>query len=156
MKVGRFFSFDGRIGIGAYWGIQALAWFVAIIAMAISMMISPVLVIFPYIALAWVCWATAAKRWHDRGKSGWYSLIALIPLIGWLWVLIETGFLSGSQIENQYGYPHSGSPFTTDEEERYYRELSDRMLGRVSVHPTRATELGSGYAYVPAYTTRHE
>ena len=28
--------------------------------------------------------AVYTKRWHDRGKSGWWTLILLIPLIGFI------------------------------------------------------------------------
>ncbi len=43
------------------------------------------------------------KRWHDRDKSGWWVLIALIPCIGGIWTLVECGFLPGTPGENQYG-----------------------------------------------------
>jgi len=32
--------------------------------------------------------AVAVRRLHDVGKSGWFFLIALIPLIGGIWLLI--------------------------------------------------------------------
>lgn len=51
-----------------------------------------------YIALA-VC----AKRWHDRGKTGWWSLIAIVPVIGTIWILVELGILEGDRGANQYG-----------------------------------------------------
>jgi uncharacterized membrane protein YhaH (DUF805 family) len=35
------------------------------------------------------------KRWHDRDKSGWWMLIALVPIIGAIWFLIETRLLGG-------------------------------------------------------------
>jgi uncharacterized membrane protein YhaH (DUF805 family) len=46
--------------------------------------------------------AVAVRRLHDVGKSGWIILIALIPLIGaiWLLVLLVTDSNPG---ENQYG-----------------------------------------------------
>ncbi len=55
------------------------------------------------IAVAWVALATAAKRYHDRNKSGWWILIVFVPLIGGLWYLIECGFLSGTKGPNTYG-----------------------------------------------------
>ncbi|TGR16409.1 DUF805 domain-containing protein, partial [Mesorhizobium sp. M8A.F.Ca.ET.197.01.1.1] len=44
-----------------------------------------------------------AKRWHDRNKSGWWTLIGLIPIIGGIWLLIELGILEGTRGANQYG-----------------------------------------------------
>jgi uncharacterized membrane protein YhaH (DUF805 family) len=43
------------------------------------------------------------KRWHDRGKSGWWCLINLVPVIGWIWGLVECGFLPGTPGPNEYG-----------------------------------------------------
>jgi uncharacterized membrane protein YhaH (DUF805 family) len=45
------------------------------------------------------------KRFHDRDKSGWWVLIGLIPIIGALWLLIELGFLKGTEGPNRYGPP---------------------------------------------------
>lgn len=46
--------------------------------------------------------AVAVRRLHDIGKSGWFLLIGLIPLIGgiWLLVLMCTDSQPGS---NEYG-----------------------------------------------------
>jgi uncharacterized membrane protein YhaH (DUF805 family) len=43
------------------------------------------------------------KRYHDRDKSGWWVLITLIPIIGWIWYFIEAGCLPGTPGPNQYG-----------------------------------------------------
>ncbi len=51
-----------------------------------------------YLALA-----LYAKRWHDRGKSGWWSLIVLVPFIGAIWILVELGILEGNRGANNYG-----------------------------------------------------
>ena len=46
--------------------------------------------------------AVAVRRLHDVGKSGWMFFIALIPLIGAIWLLVL--FLTDSNPgENQYG-----------------------------------------------------
>jgi uncharacterized membrane protein YhaH (DUF805 family) len=69
-------------------------------AMATTAMI-PVLIVsllFLYPTLA-----IYAKRWHDRSKSGWWTLIVLIPIIGGIWFLVECGFLRGTEGPNQYG-----------------------------------------------------
>jgi uncharacterized membrane protein YhaH (DUF805 family) len=50
------------------------------------------------------------KRFHDRGKSGWWWLIAFIPVIGSLWHFIESGFLAGEPNTNIYGPPPGAEP----------------------------------------------
>jgi uncharacterized membrane protein YhaH (DUF805 family) len=42
------------------------------------------------------------RRLHDVGKSGWYILIVLIPLIGIIWLLILL-FSNSQQGENKWG-----------------------------------------------------
>ena len=32
--------------------------------------------------------AVAVRRMHDAGRSGWYLLMSLIPLVGWIFVLV--------------------------------------------------------------------
>ncbi|MES2958130.1 MAG: DUF805 domain-containing protein [Pseudomonadota bacterium] len=55
--------------------------------------------------LFWPALAVSVKRWHDRGKSGWWVLVAAIPFVGWLWLLIENGFLRGDAGPNRFGEP---------------------------------------------------
>ncbi len=33
-------------------------------------------------------WAVAFRRMHDIGKSGWWALVALIPVIGTIWFIV--------------------------------------------------------------------
>ena len=51
----------------------------------------------------WPSLAVYAKRWHDRDKSGWWSLILFVPIIGFIWFLIECGFLRGTEGPNRFG-----------------------------------------------------
>jgi uncharacterized membrane protein YhaH (DUF805 family) len=51
----------------------------------------------------WPALAIYTKRWHDRNKSGWWSLIIFIPIIGGIWMLIELGFLRGTEGANRFG-----------------------------------------------------
>lgn len=51
----------------------------------------------------WIGLAILVKRWHDRDKSGFMVFILLIPVIGFLWTLIEVGFLPGTVGPNRYG-----------------------------------------------------
>jgi uncharacterized membrane protein YhaH (DUF805 family) len=47
--------------------------------------------------------AVSVKRWQDRDRHPAWVLVALIPLIGWLWVLIDNGFVRGSTGPNRFG-----------------------------------------------------
>jgi uncharacterized membrane protein YhaH (DUF805 family) len=51
----------------------------------------------------WTLLAVFVKRWHDRDKSGAWMLINLVPVLGWIWTLIECGFMAGTQGYNRYG-----------------------------------------------------
>jgi len=62
----------------------------------------------PVAALVWLVWlwtllAVFVKRWHDRDKSGAWMFINLVPVIGWIWTLIECGLLPGTRGPNRYG-----------------------------------------------------
>ena len=43
------------------------------------------------------------KRFHDRGKSGWWILPGLVPVVGWAWMLWEIGLMPGTDGYNKYG-----------------------------------------------------
>ena len=47
--------------------------------------------------------AGAARRWHDRGRSGWWSLLILLPVIGWIWMFISLCCRDGVRGPNRYG-----------------------------------------------------
>ena len=108
------FQFDGRINRAKFWaGLAAtvviyIVWATAI-AVGVAVDSAGVWVIIGiaafalYVVLIWMGLAISIKRWHDRGKSGWWIFIGLIPLIGGIWALIETGFLLGDRGDNQYG-----------------------------------------------------
>lgn len=46
--------------------------------------------------------AVGVRRLHDIGKSGWFYLISLIPIIGPIW-LIVLFCMDGTPGENAYG-----------------------------------------------------
>jgi uncharacterized membrane protein YhaH (DUF805 family) len=56
-----------------------------------------------YVIAIWIGLALQVKRWHDRGKSGAWVLIGLIPVIGAIWAFVECGCLRGTFGPNNYG-----------------------------------------------------
>jgi len=103
------FQFDGRINRAKFWLGVVVILIVEAIALAIiaaigfDSAIGIILALVLYVAVVWASLAISIKRWHDRGKSGWWVLISLIPLVGPIWALVETGFLPGTDGPNQYG-----------------------------------------------------
>lgn len=126
MDMSLFTSFEGRINRQKWWlGIIVLMiveWIVVIVlgmvfgggmmsgidpnnpeaaAQAMGMISVPMIIVI--LIFLWPSLALYTKRWHDRGKSGWWTLIVLIPFIGAIWALVELGFLRGTEGPNQYG-----------------------------------------------------
>jgi uncharacterized membrane protein YhaH (DUF805 family) len=117
MDWGKFlFSFNGRISRKAFW-LFTLATFVISIGLNMvalgsafgggmdpnNMPTIPVWFWLVQIPMLWIGLAVYCKRWHDQDKSGWFSLLLLIPLLGFLIVIIMLGFIGGSPGPNRYG-----------------------------------------------------
>ena len=56
-----------------------------------------------YVLAIWIGLAAQVKRCHDRGFSGWWLLLGLIPLAGAIWQLVSLGILEGQEGPNVYG-----------------------------------------------------
>lgn len=46
--------------------------------------------------------ALSVRRLHDVNKSGWYLLLAFIPIIGWIWLFV-LNVTNGTTGQNEYG-----------------------------------------------------
>ncbi len=104
-----FLTYDGRLNRQPFWIgniilgvgsfvvnlIVAVLFGHGLIGSVLSLIIALVL-IYPGICLL-------IKRYHDRDKSGWWCLIVLVPVIGWIWNFIEAGCLRGTVGPNQFG-----------------------------------------------------
>jgi uncharacterized membrane protein YhaH (DUF805 family) len=102
-----FTSPDGRIGRQTWWIGVAILFVVSLLLGAlfgqggIIPLIINVLMLIAGLMLH-------IKRCHDRGKSGWWCLLLLIPLVGLVWAVIDLGILEGERTANRYGPPPSG------------------------------------------------
>ena len=101
------FSMKGRIPRRTWWlyGVLGLIGFSFVTGalLAIAGVPEQVATGLPSLLILWPSIAVSAKRWHDRDKSAWWILINFIPLIGFLWALVENGFLRGSAGPNRFG-----------------------------------------------------
>jgi uncharacterized membrane protein YhaH (DUF805 family) len=103
------FSFRGRVGRKNWWlyGVLAIIG-LGLLGMAllrIAGVSAPAADAAMNLLLLWPAIAVSVKRWHDRGKSGWWVLVGLVPFIGWLWMLIANGMLRGDAGDNRFGPP---------------------------------------------------
>lgn len=115
----------GRISRAGFWGAWMAVIFIVLVAVFSLMTVADFVTLqgayhlpvlgddlydrFAWIGLvlavpvAWMTFCVLVKRWHDRGRSGWWLLAFLVPVIGQVWTLIECGFLSGTTSGNKYG-----------------------------------------------------
>jgi uncharacterized membrane protein YhaH (DUF805 family) len=119
-----FLSYSGRIGRATFWlsslVLMAIEWGVIWLLMMATRdvwagltengPVPPDFVMRVIVPMAIIIvlflhpgYALYTKRWHDRDKSGWWSLIGFVPFIGGLWLIIELGFLGGTPGGNRFG-----------------------------------------------------
>lgn len=91
-----FYSFKGRVDRQTYWSF-AMAPGLIFLTLAALFDLPTRMTGFGFtvftLLIAWVAVAVGVKRCHDRGRSGWFLLVLLIPVVGAMWVLVELGFL---------------------------------------------------------------
>src|SRR5262245_50245957 len=102
-----FLSFSGRVKRIQFWLYAVLA--ITVVEVVVLVLLGTgraekyAAGFWLNLLLLWPSLAVAAKRWHDRDKSAWWMLIVLVPFVGWLWFLIELGFLPGTPGPNRFG-----------------------------------------------------
>ncbi|WP_299767754.1 DUF805 domain-containing protein [uncultured Dokdonia sp.] len=122
----RYAEFNGRSRREEYWMFIVFNFLFSIVAFALDHIFGialreigygPVYILYGLVAFI-PGLALSVRRLHDVGKSGWMLLIALIPLIGAIWLLVLFA-TEGEATDNQYGpnpkatYDHIGE--TTQE-----------------------------------------
>jgi uncharacterized membrane protein YhaH (DUF805 family) len=111
------FSPSGRIGRAKWWLAQLAVLAIAMIVVIFFGMIYAVSdqspsaddlllatgIVILVLLMMWMTFCLTVKRYHDRGKSGWWYLVQFIPIIGGIWAFIELGFFPGDDGDNEYG-----------------------------------------------------
>ena len=100
----RLFRFRGRIPRSTFWWTVLLlkaAFLVLFVFLDETLGRASTLVLYP--PFFWIAVAAAVKRMRDRGKSPAWLLVALVPVLGPLWLLVDLGLLRGTPGENHYG-----------------------------------------------------
>jgi uncharacterized membrane protein YhaH (DUF805 family) len=94
----KYVDFTGRAGRPEFW------WFflAQVIVFAITGAISDILYMIAALGLLLPGLGVGARRLHDIGKSGWFLLLGLIPILGFL-VLLYWFVQPSSPESNQWG-----------------------------------------------------
>ena len=95
-------NFNGRARRAEYWNFVLVNLIISILLMVVDSVIGIQVLSGIYsLALLIPSIAAAVRRLHDLDKSGWFLLLAFIPLVNiWLIVLLAS---EGTRGTNQYG-----------------------------------------------------
>ena len=102
--LGKYADFSGRARRSEYW-FWSLALFLGyLVALILTAAARPfvILAVLFYLAAIVPSIAVGVRRLHDTGRSGWFMLIALIPLVGGIVLLVFT-VQDSAPGANQYG-----------------------------------------------------
>lgn len=95
--------FEGRSKRSEYWLFMLVHAIISVILGLIPLFLDWFIIVevvyFLALLVPWL--AVGARRLHDSGKSGWLQLILLVPLIGWIIVIVLMALPSGD--DNQHG-----------------------------------------------------
>ncbi len=100
---GHYADFEGRARRTEYWMFVLVNFIIAVVLGLIGRVIHlPVISTLYALAVLVPGIAVGVRRLHDTGRSGWWLLIALIPVIGTIWVIVLLA-IEGDSGSNQYG-----------------------------------------------------
>jgi uncharacterized membrane protein YhaH (DUF805 family) len=107
----RFAQFVGRAGRAEFWWFFLANLIVSVILSLLSRasVIFMVLYIIYGLAVIIPSIAVSIRRLHDTGKSGWFLFLYLIPLVGFI-ILVVFFATAGNPGVNQYGPPPPSEP----------------------------------------------
>lgn len=103
------FTRRGRMARATYWYASLLigcAFYVLYTLLNQFCGLGSTWALYPF--FFWSVWATSAKRLHDTGKSGYWLVLALIPVIGPLYLLWQLLGRRGRRKRNRYGASPEG------------------------------------------------
>ncbi len=96
----KFADFNGRAKLPEYWWFALFCFLGAIVLEVASSYLSWAFSLATLIPSL----AAGARRLHDTNKSGWFQLLWLIPILGWI-AMIYFLIVQGDSGDNQYGPP---------------------------------------------------
>lgn len=123
--LGQYAGFSGRARRAEYWWFTLFAVLVTVVAVVIDMVLGtyPAVYAIAVLALLLPSLAVTVRRLHDTDRSGWWLLIALVPLVGGITLLVFD-LIEGTpgpnrfgpspkhpEVPGGYGAPYGAAPF---------------------------------------------
>ena len=100
------FSFKGRAKRTEYWLVSICSsLFMLPVSitdeadMTVGLAVYALVMIIP---LCWLSLAVVTRRFHDLGKSGWFTILTCIPVVNIIFG-VYVAFFKGQQQDNEYG-----------------------------------------------------
>jgi uncharacterized membrane protein YhaH (DUF805 family) len=102
-----YFDFSGRARRSAYWYFVLFLFIVGLVTALLDIVLFAAKDIGPLngvFSLATIVpsISVSVRRLHDIGRSGWWVLLALIPIIGWI-IMIYWACQPSALQQNEYG-----------------------------------------------------
>lgn len=89
LALSKYAEFEGRSRRSEYWYFALFNVLINfVVALVDSILGTSLLGIVASLALVVPGIAVAVRRLHDVGKSGWHLLLILLPIIGWILLLV--------------------------------------------------------------------
>ena len=104
-------NFAGRASRSEYWWFALFSSLIGIvIGFIFSAKAAEIISTVVSLALLLPSLGLSVRRLHDTGRSGWFVLLGIIPVVGW--IILIVWFCQNSQMTpNQYGpVPHVNAP----------------------------------------------
>lgn len=100
----KYATFSGRARRSEFWWFALFNLIASVVAGFIDNAVLGISLLGAIYGLATILpgLAVGCRRLHDIGRSGWWLLIGLIPLVGWI-ILIVWYVKEGTPGENEYG-----------------------------------------------------
>ncbi|MFI9310826.1 DUF805 domain-containing protein [Streptomyces triculaminicus] len=100
----KYATFSGRAGRPEFWMFTLISFVISIVLAVIDSALgtAPVIGLVYSLAVLLPGLAVGMRRLHDIDRSGWWLLLALIPILGSI-VLLVFFALPGTPGENSYG-----------------------------------------------------
>ena len=102
-----YISIKGRCSRKFYWIFGLLPFYIIGLLLGYLMklqQLNPLILVALVLASMWPVLAMQIKRWHDIGRSGWFSMLTSVPYIGFA-VTIILGLIPGNSGEKNTAKP---------------------------------------------------